>query len=282
MSSQQKLLTNKLTYLIIFPFTVIMTSTSQRNPNEAKGSKKANRPSTYKKRPPGLDSYTCNMALNIVARKVESVKANNGGVAPYGTVSAIVREMKPFLPWLNKEMLRSHMKKLNKQQKQSKQQAEFATASLTAGVVGVGTNTHNGDSSHSTLTVDTTFPVDDSTIHKTVNTTSSSTSILGRHPAGSATSNKQECNTCLQLATSEAARVYKIKMDEGPSNNDTMSRLSKGELTRIIDNVKAKYAKYKVPSCTTISELTICSRKKRNNVNPATAQGTQSPMGGSS
>jgi hypothetical protein len=210
MSSQQKMLT-KLTYLIIFPFIVFMTRTSQTNPNEAKGSKKANRPSTYKKRLPGLDSYACNMALNIVARKVESVKANNGGVAPYGTVTAIVREMTPTLPCLNKEMLRSHMKKLNKQQKQSKQQAEFATASLTAEVVSVGTNTHNGDSPHSTLTVDTTFPVDNSTIHKIVSTTSSSTSILGRRPAGSTTSNKQECNTCLQLATSEAARVYKSR-----------------------------------------------------------------------
>ncbi len=30
----------------------------------------SNRPSTYRKRPPDLDRYTCSMALNIVARKV--------------------------------------------------------------------------------------------------------------------------------------------------------------------------------------------------------------------
>ena len=54
------------------------------------------------------------MALDIVARKVQIVKANNGGVAPYGAVTAIVSDMKPTLPWLNVEMLtRSHMKKLN-------------------------------------------------------------------------------------------------------------------------------------------------------------------------
>ncbi len=47
----------------------LMTRRSQTNPNEAKCSKKADRPSTCKKRPPGLNTYTCNMALNILASK---------------------------------------------------------------------------------------------------------------------------------------------------------------------------------------------------------------------
>ncbi len=72
------------------------------------------------------------MALNIVARKVEIMKANNIGVAPYGAVSAIVSKMKPSLPWLNAEMLRSHLKKLNKQK--IKQPAECATTSPAADV----------------------------------------------------------------------------------------------------------------------------------------------------
>jgi hypothetical protein len=259
-----------------------MTRTRQTNPNEAKCSKNANRPSTYKKGPPGLDTYTCNMALNIVARKVEIMKANNGGVAPYDAVSAIVSKMKPTPPWLNVEMLRSPLKKLNKQK--SKQPAECATTSPAANV-GVGT-INNGDSSHSTLTVDTTFPVDDSSFGDNNNTTTPSTPngtsvrASGR-PAGSITSNKRDLkNTLLQLATAEAATVYKNMMDEVRCNKDKksgMCRLAKGALaTRITDNAKTKY---NLLSCTTICSSTICSRyKEQNDVNPATAQGTQSPM----
>ena len=55
------------------------------------------------------------MALNIVARKVEIAKANNGGVVPYAAMTDIVESMKPTLPWLTKGMLRSHINKLNKE-----------------------------------------------------------------------------------------------------------------------------------------------------------------------
>ena len=119
------------------------------------------------------------MALDIVARKVQIVKANNGGVAPYGAVTAIVSDMKPTLPWLNVEMLtRSHMKKLNQQK--SKQPAECATASPAA------------DSSYSTLTVDTKFPVDSSIVNDNTTATPTGTSILGGRPVGSTTSNKRD------------------------------------------------------------------------------------------
>ena len=73
------------------------------------------RPSTYKKRPADLDRYTCDMALNIVARKVEVAKANNGGVLKYKAMTDIVNSMKPTLPWLTKGMLRNHVNKLNKE-----------------------------------------------------------------------------------------------------------------------------------------------------------------------
>ena len=77
----------------------------------------SNRPSTYRKGPPNLDRYTCSMALNIVARKVEIAKANNGGTTPYGTLSGIVAKLKPNLPWLTRAMLRTHIKKINKAKK---------------------------------------------------------------------------------------------------------------------------------------------------------------------
>ncbi len=55
------------------------------------------------------------MALNIVARKIEVEKANNGGVLKYKAMTDIVNSMKPTLPWLTKDMLRNHIKKLNKE-----------------------------------------------------------------------------------------------------------------------------------------------------------------------
>jgi hypothetical protein len=48
------------------------------------------RPSTYNKRPANLNRHTCDMALNIVARKVEVEKANNGGVVKYKAMTDIV------------------------------------------------------------------------------------------------------------------------------------------------------------------------------------------------
>jgi hypothetical protein len=67
-------------------------------------------------------------------------------------------------------------------------------------------------------------------------------------------------------------------MDKVRCNKDNksgMCRLATGALTRIIGNA---HTKYNLLSCTTICSSTIRSRYKRNNVNPATAQGTQSPM----
>ena len=77
--------------------------------------RRSRRPSTYKKRPANLDRYSCDMALNIVARKVEVEKAKNGGVLKYQAMTDIVNSMKPTLPWLTQRMLRSHINKLNKE-----------------------------------------------------------------------------------------------------------------------------------------------------------------------
>jgi hypothetical protein len=70
------------------------------------------RPSAYKKRPANLDRHTCDMALDIVARKVEVAKANNGGVVKYKAITDIVESMKPTIPWLTKGMLRNHINKM--------------------------------------------------------------------------------------------------------------------------------------------------------------------------
>lgn len=95
--------------------TVMVRTTSTDKHDARRQRRPKSRPLAYKKRPQGLDRYTCNIALNIVARKVEIVKANNNGSVPHGALNDIVTQMKPTLPWLTKEMLRSHVKKLNRQ-----------------------------------------------------------------------------------------------------------------------------------------------------------------------
>ena len=91
-----------------------MVKTTTDKPDTRRQRRPGIRPLAYKKRPQGLDRYTCNMALNIVERKVEIARANNNGSVPHGALNDIVTQMKPTLHWLTKDKLRSHVNKLNK------------------------------------------------------------------------------------------------------------------------------------------------------------------------
>ncbi len=123
--------------------------------NETRRERLGNRPSTYRKRPSNLDCYTCDVALNIVARKVEITKANNGGTMPYGTLSGIVTKMKPTLPLLTRDMSRTHIKKLNKE-KVSKVTPADDVNNYTDGVGEAGAYSNDISSSLSQYTLDTT------------------------------------------------------------------------------------------------------------------------------
>ena len=90
------------------------------------------RSSTYKKRPAGLDRYTCDMNLNIVARKVEVAKANNGGVLKYKAMTDIIKSMQPTLPWLTKEILRNHINKMKRDAERSPPDEDITAANATS------------------------------------------------------------------------------------------------------------------------------------------------------
>ena len=75
-----------------------MAETSHDNKKALPRKKTPKRPPTYNKRLTGLDQYTCNVDLNIVARKVKIEKANNEGIATYGAINKVVKEMKATLP----------------------------------------------------------------------------------------------------------------------------------------------------------------------------------------
>jgi hypothetical protein len=57
--------------------------------------------------------YTINLNLNYIVRELEAAKANNNGRIPYGGISSTCDKMKPALPWLTKDMIKYHLKKLN-------------------------------------------------------------------------------------------------------------------------------------------------------------------------
>ena len=172
-----------------------MTRTTQGG-QEGEGSRRpsptnrtARTPLANKKRPPNLNHYTCNMALNIVARKVEIAKANNSGIVPYAATTDIVNSMKLTLPWLTKGMLRNHTSKLNKEKIQ-----KDAARPPDEDVAATANNHSGGGSSTSTLsalTFDTTGGGNSGTADGTGTTMEASTSsdeddsTTGGRPKGS-------------------------------------------------------------------------------------------------
>jgi hypothetical protein len=132
-----------------------MIRASATGQNEANRERLGNRPSTYRKRPPNLDCYTGDVALNIVARKVEITKANNGGLMPHGTLSGTVTKMKPTLPWLTRDTLRMHIKNLNKEKVREVTPANDVN-NYTDSVDKAGTCSNNISSTISQWTLDTT------------------------------------------------------------------------------------------------------------------------------
>jgi hypothetical protein len=268
-----------------------------KNGEPARRRNQANRPATYKKRPADLDNYTCAMNLNIVARKVEILKANNGGVTPYGAISSIVKGMQATLPWLTTQMVRFHIRKLN----DAKEKENAAAATPTAG----GSSTI-GDSTLSTLTSDSggldgasialqEVPVQtegnncsgtaDTTHIPGTHAADDTNHTLGGRPKGSTPCYTRDVNQRVKLAMAEAATVYrkaltnrkeeiKSGVRDGCINRTCRVRLPKGELTSIIALAKHKYHVEDVK----ISANTIRSRHKRNKLNPLTTQGTVSPM----
>jgi hypothetical protein len=51
--------------------------------------------------------------LTIIATDLELFRANNQGENPYEAISRIIGEYKYSFPWLNKDMVKNHIRKLN-------------------------------------------------------------------------------------------------------------------------------------------------------------------------
>ena len=157
------------------------------------------RPSTYKKRPASLDRHTSNMALNIVARKVEAAKANNGGVVKYKMITDIVESMKPTIPWLTKDMLKNHMKKLEREYEASaREPPQQEQDDINAAILANG-NGRNDSSTLSSLTLEDAIILDKNTTAANGSTTEDvnstvkdGTTTLGGRPKGTNAKSQRE------------------------------------------------------------------------------------------
>ena len=223
-----------------------MTRTNSTAPGGQEGEGSSRRPSptsrrrpstTYKKRPANLDRYTCDMALNIVARKVEVEKANNGGVLKYNAMTDIVNSMKPTLPWLTKGMLRNHVNKLNKEKAMKKDAGRPPDEDV------VGATTNNGGESTSTLstlTLDTGGNSDtrDCTTMGGVTSREEDSNVGGR-PKGSSAESKRDLNQRERLAMLDATRQYEKELKQKRKQDRSTTRLQHGTLATIKEKAKA-------------------------------------------
>jgi hypothetical protein len=143
------------------------------------------------------------MALNIVARKVEVEKANNGGVLKYKAMTDIVNSMKPTLPWLIKGMLRSHINKLNKE--------KIKRDSSTPPVAAFPANDGRGESTSilSELTLDTGAGNSGNTM---AGSTSTSVDNVGGRPKGSSAESKRDSKQRERLALLAATQEYQEEL----------------------------------------------------------------------
>ena len=53
--------------------------------------------------------------LNTIASLIKVAKANNGGKVPYGYVMEVMNKQKVMYPWVTKDCIYNHIKRLNKQ-----------------------------------------------------------------------------------------------------------------------------------------------------------------------
>ena len=221
------------------------------------------RSSTYNKRPANLDRHTCDMALNIVARKVEVAKANNSGVVKYKTITDIVESMKPTIPWLTKAMLRNHINKMKRDAARTPPDEDDTAAA------------NGGGKSSSTLS-SLTLDIDAVTAGGTSTTTMGGTreDNDGGRPKGSSANSKRDLKQRERLAVSYAARQYQEALKKKRKQDGSATRLMHGTLAIIIEKAKTLYNLEN----STINPSTIRSRCKRNNINPVVSQGTSSPM----
>jgi len=174
--------------------------------------------------------------LTTIATELELQKANNKGKVPYGALARLVQEYKESFPWLSKDMVQNHNRKLSKQQKStaSLRQESGSDNSGLSSLLQLSTSSSTKMSSltstnKSNINDDSTAADDDSASGNAANSSTSSSnnppsgeitqsnSIIGGNnstnknvgrPKGSTTESSRDLKRHIELATEEAAEMY--------------------------------------------------------------------------
>ncbi len=230
--------------------------------------------------------------LTTIATELELQKANNKGKVPYGALARLVQEYKESFPWLRKDMVQNHIRKLGKQQKITatlRQESgsdnsgissllQLSTSSSTKLSSLTSTNESNIDDDSTTANDDSAAVDDDSASANAADSSTSnsnnppsgvitqSNSIIcgdnstnknvGR-PKGSTTESSRDLKRRIELATEEAAEMYCQRRKQARASR---SRVKKGELTAIIQLCKAKNS---IPEKNVIQPECVWTRAKR-------------------
>ena len=275
-----------------------MAGTNTNN-NTTKMKCKSNRPSKYKRvKPSDVDNFSYELALQTIATKLETIKANSGGLQlPYGAVTDVVKEMQPTYTWLTKDMVRDHLKTQRRKKNRCTTSSIAPNSTeerIASSTTAEWSESHASSTTLSTLSRDSGYSsivrmADESIANNLSETTMAGESVptgqQGTHitttspvtfgrPKGSTQDHSLDVKRRIRLATAEAAKLYSSALDQKQQCSSSR-RLPKGTLLKIIESTKSKY---NLPTKISISESTIRSRHKRGSHNPETEQGTPSPI----
>ena len=277
-------------------------------------------PKQQKKRPAErcvrIDKHAKEVALNIVASRVETLRANSdGSTAPYGAINTIIKELLPTFPWLSKNMVKYHLIKLNKQGKDDRTTTAVTVTSSPRSSSSGRADSDQTSSTLSTLTAEGSSISGSNGMQKV---------ILGRDENNNKKREQEQhkTNGCKEVLVNESSPLAADDKEEEahqqqqfivvpqfgrPKGTTESNSREAHERTRLATIAAAKEYKaatetrkgkhqqrlqrgtlksiiarakktYNVQDHIRISESTIRSRCRRDCVQPLVQQGTSSPM----
>lgn len=205
--------------------------------------------------------------LTTITTDLELLRANNQGKIPYGAISRLVGEYKESFPWLNKDMVKNHIRKLNNLEEEEKTMQ--TTMGIANCLINLAESLTTGTATISSLSctlVSANDAVDSSP-------SSEEPVVVAKPGRPKGTTMKHAVNQKHQiaLASEEAAKRYSQERNWAKLKN---TRAKKGILAEIIHECKSKHG---VPENCSIEPECIRSRVKRGDFKGGIS-GNTSPM----
>jgi hypothetical protein len=274
------------------------------------------RPSKYgKTRPPELDKFSYELALQTIARRLELGMANRGATRlHHGALKEVVKEMRPTYTWLSVEMIRDHLRndRIKKREllrintedavelpssaasQQNSRTSTLSTLSRDSGyesIVRVANKSPDylvenhiglrGDAGYSSFTFEDSPAGDEvALVADNDQEAVAETTVTGATPPPSVVIHGRPKGSTMAQSRDLKQRIRLAIADAAKQYSDALHahhklRLPNGTMQQIIVAAKSKY---RLADNVVIKTETIRSRHKRASLNPELEQGTPSPM----